>query len=210
MKKWLYIFSLAAILASCSAKKQAISSIDEPRRITSEEVIKSSDKEIDRLISEARKWIGTPYVYGGNSRSGTDCSGLIMELFKNVFNIKLPRSAAMQHQFAQEIERGDLNSGDLVFFCTGKSKSRVNHVGLYIGKNKMIHASSSRGVMESDLGGSYWQRAYYSSGRIVNTMPRKKSPNHEEKITDSQIQELYDALDQTIDSIYVTDPAIFD
>lgn len=221
MKNWLYIFAIITLLASCSAKKQAVSTVNAPQRITSGEIIQTSDKQIEQLITEARKWLGTPYVYGGNSRSGTDCSGMIMELFQKVYNIKLPRSAAMQQNYSSEISRNDLSAGDLVFFCTGKSKSRVNHVGLYIGKGKMIHASSSRGVMESGIEERYWQRTYYSSGRVVeqkkhNDKSEKKAqqtqkpPKPATTISSEQLQGLYDALDQTLDSIYVSNPSIFD
>lgn len=216
MKKWLYMLVVASLLASCSAKKQAVSMTDAPRRITSEEVISSTDSQLKQLISEARKWIGTPYRYGGHSRSGTDCSGMVMELFQKVYNIKLPRSAAMQQSYACEIERNKLAAGDLVFFCTGKSKNRVSHVGLYVGDGKMIHASASRGVMESGIEERYWQRTYYSSGRIIESKGKKESkktrkpPKPAAEITSEQLQELYDALDHTLDSIYVSDPSIFD
>ncbi len=214
MKKWFIIIVAATLLAACSSKKQAITITEKPRRITSEEVISSTDDQIAQLISEARKWIGTPYRYGGNSRSGTDCSGMIMELFKKVYNIKLPRSAAMQQSYARKIERKDLGAGDLVFFNTGKSNNKVSHVGLYIGGGRMIHASSSRGVMESGLEERYWQRTYHSSGRIIETKKQTKSkratPEPANKISAEEIQELYDALDQTLDSIYVSDPTIFD
>lgn len=216
MKNWFYLFVIIILLAGCSAKKQAIPSTIEPQRITAGKGIQSSDKQIEQLISEARKWLGTPYVYGGSSRSGTDCSGMIMELFRTVYNIKLPRSAAMQQSYSSEIERNNLTAGDLIFFCTGKSKNRVSHVGLYIGKGKMIHASSSRGVMESGIEERYWQRTYYSSGRIINQQkqPSQKDstqlPKPAATISSEQLQELYDALDQTLDSIYVSNPSIFD
>lgn len=89
---------------------------------------------IDELISEAKKWIGTKYRYGGHSRKdGTDCSGMVMELFLKVFDIKLPRNSAQQQEFCSSIRQKDLQAGDLMFFATGKNRNRVSHVGLYIG-----------------------------------------------------------------------------
>lgn len=119
------------------------------------------------LVKEAKKWLGTKYRYGGHSRSGTDCSGMIMEVYKKVCDVKLPRSSREQRDFCKNIKRNDLRKGDLVFFSTGKSKSTVSHVGLYIGDGEIIHASSSRGVMVSRLDERYFQRAYHSSGRVL-------------------------------------------
>ena len=84
------------------------------------------------IVKEARKWIGTPYRYAGNNRSGTDCSGLTMELYRNVYGIKLPRSSAGQQEFCKHISRDQLEPGDLVFFATSGNRSRVSHVALYI------------------------------------------------------------------------------
>ncbi len=119
------------------------------------------------LVKEAKKWLGTKYRYGGHSRSGTDCSGMVMEVYKKVCDVKLPRSSREQRDFCKSIRRDDLRRGDLVFFSTGKSKSTVSHVGLYIGDGEIIHASSSRGVMVSRLDERYFQRAYHSSGRVL-------------------------------------------
>lgn len=119
------------------------------------------------MVKEAKKWIGTKYRYGGHSRSGTDCSGMVMEVYKKVCGVKLPRSSREQRDFCKSIKRGDLRCGDLVFFSTGKSKSSVSHVGMYIGDGEIIHASSSRGVMVSSLDERYFQRTYHSSGRVL-------------------------------------------
>lgn len=207
-----FLIILSLLAASCSSKKRATTATDKQ---TAGYVIPSTDKQVAELIRRARTWIGTPYVYGGHTRKkGTDCSGMIMELFLEVYNLKLPRSSAMQQEFARPIDYSDMQPGDLVFFSTAKNSSRVNHVGLYIGDNRMIHASGSRGVMESALGEKYWQRVYHSSGSIVRTDKRKHADKPSEVLVPSisfrNLQKLYDALDEQIDSIYVTDPAIFD
>lgn len=214
--KNLFIIIVAAVvLAGCSAKRKAVKT--EPRPITPARVVPSTSRQVADLVAEARKWIGTPYRYGGHSRSGTDCSGMIMELFLKIYDIKLPRSSAMQHEYSRPLDFDDMQPGDLVFFATGSNKSRVSHVGLYIGDGRMIHASSSRGVMESALNEKYWIRTRHSSGRIVETDARhgkqKKAdviPPARLEIDAKRLQELYDALDQTIDSLYVTDPDLFD
>lgn len=202
---------LAVALGGCAGKRAATKPTKGSNRMT--HVVPSSNREVAKLVAEARKWIGTPYVYGGHSRSGTDCSGMVMELFREVYKMKLPRSSAMQQQYARPVKKDEMMPGDLVFFATG-AKGRVSHVGLYIGDGLMIHASASKGVMESPLTQNYWVRTFHSSGRVVETDPR-----HPEKsvpavtpppATELRLQQLYDALDSQIDSLYVSDPEIFD
>lgn len=213
LKKIFTICLLVVCISACSSKKKIVTT-PPGRTITPEQVIYTSPQAVEKLMAEARQWIGTPYKYGGHSKDGTDCSGLVMELFLKVYNIRLPRSSAMQQEYARPLANGDLQQGDLVFFATGGDKNRVSHVGLYTGAGKMIHASSSRGVIESDLAQPYWVRTRHSNGRIVETDGRK-IPDQSPAIPDTRIdparlQQLYDALDQTIDSLYVADPAIFD
>lgn len=133
-----------------------------PHKLSSSSV----DTEMGRrLVSEARKWLGVPYSYGGNSRKGVDCSGLVVAVYRDAASLKLPRSSADQHRYCRDISRKDLEAGDLVFF-KGSSKGKVSHVGIYIGDNKMIHASSSRGVIVSDLAEKYYISHYHASGRV--------------------------------------------
>lgn len=199
-----------------SSSKKSSQQTHSGKQLRPAEVTLTTSKDITALLGEARKWLGTPYNYGGHTRGkGTDCSGMIMELFLKIFDLKLPRSSAMQHEYSRRIDHSDLRPGDLVFFATGSRKDRVSHVGLYVGNGRMIHASSSRGVIESNLDDKYWRRTSHSAGRIVETDPsrlRNSSATPEPEITIDalRLQELYDALDQTIDSIYVSDPEIFD
>lgn len=118
------------------------------------------------LASEARRWLGTPYRYGGRDRSGTDCSGLVMELYRTVCAMKLPRTTVEQKSYCTEVARNKARVGDLVFFGSGKGAGSVSHVGLYIGQGEMIHASSSRGVMVSRVDAGYWGDRFRSIGRV--------------------------------------------
>lgn len=97
-----------------------------------------------KIVKEARKWLGTKYVYGGKTRKGTDCSGMVMVVYEQVTGIKLPRDSHSQQAFTEHIKRRDLTPGDLVFFASKAGGSRIGHVGIYIGQGQFIHASSSR------------------------------------------------------------------
>jgi probable lipoprotein NlpC len=126
--------------------------------------VKLNGSENKDLIREVSGWIGTPYKYGGSDRSGTDCAGFTMSVYKKVFNIGLYRSATDQVKNTELIEKINLKCGDLVFFKI--SGNHVSHVGLYIADNKFVHASSKRGVVVNDLNEDYYKKYFYSAGRV--------------------------------------------
>ena len=120
-----------------------------------------------RLYVEASKWIGTPYRNGGSNRKGVDCSGLTAALYNKVYKVKLQRSSDGQlKKDCRRISKRQLQEGDLVFFHGKRSRRTANHVGVYLKNNKFIHASSSQGVIVSDLDESYWKRYWLSGGRV--------------------------------------------
>lgn len=132
------------------------------------------DAPTRKLLTEARSWLGTSYKYGGDDASGVDCSGFVMSVFERSLSIKLPRNSAKQQEYCRDIDRKDLAEGDLVFFTTRGSHG-VGHVGIYIGDGRMIHSSSSRGVIISSLNQQYYLDNYYSSGRVERFYAMKTS-----------------------------------
>jgi probable lipoprotein NlpC len=130
-----------------------------------------SGERADKVISAARSYIGTPYKYGGTTRAGMDCSGLLINSFR-VINLSLPRSSEAQSKVGMEVEMKELEPGDLVFFATGKRKREVTHVGLVTerkGKDniKFIHSSSSLGVVETNLFAEYYQKRFRGGRRVL-------------------------------------------
>lgn len=123
-------------------------------------------KVANALVKEANKWLGVPYRYGGKSRSGTDCSGFVMTIFNDVADVKLPRDSRSQEAYCRHIDAKNMQPGDLVFFSGKGGGSSVGHVGMYVGDNSIIHASTSRGVIISNLDENYYKNHYYSSGRV--------------------------------------------
>ena len=137
----------------------------------SEIVISESDSKAEKVISTARTFIGTPYKYGGTTRSGMDCSGLLINSFR-VVEVILPRSSAAQSKVGTEIKMKELKPGDLVFFATGNKKNTITHVGLITDVKsrdnvKFIHASSSLGVVETNLFAEYYQKRFRVARRVI-------------------------------------------
>ena len=117
--------------------------------------IEITDKnKVETLIAEAKKYIGVPYVWGGSTPNGFDCSGYINYVFNKV-DVSIPRTVATIWNAATPVSSP--KSGDIVFFETGTGPS---HAGIYIGENKFIHAGSSTGVTITDMNNSYWKARY--------------------------------------------------
>lgn len=119
-----------------------------------------------KVISTAKKYLGVPYVWGGATPSGFDCSGFIQYIYAQ-HGITLPRTTAEQYGAGASIAKASLKPGDLVFFET--YKAGPSHVGIYLGDNQFIHASSGSGkVMVSNLTSSYYTEHYIGSIRVIN------------------------------------------
>lgn len=131
------------------------------------------DEKVDKVISTARTYIGTPYKYGGTTRSGMDCSGLLINSFR-VVEVNLPRSSEAQSKVGKEIKHmNDVERGDLVFFATGKKRREITHVGLVTdvkGKDdvKFIHSSSTLGVVETNLFADYYLKRFRGARRVIS------------------------------------------
>lgn len=115
------------------------------------------------LMAHYREWRGVPYRLGGQSKRGIDCSAFVQLAYRQRFGLNLPRTTARQATMGRQVKRKHLKTGDLVFFKTGL---RVRHVGIYLGQQRFLHASTSRGVMISRLGQRYWARHFWKAVRL--------------------------------------------
>jgi len=127
--------------------------------------VKFNGREDIKLISCLAGWLNVPYKYGGNTKQGTDCSGMVCSVYKEIYNIDMYRSSADQLKNVTEIGKNQLKTGDLVFFKIGNNK--VSHVGIYLGENKFIHATTQKGVIVNNLDEEYYKKYYYTSGRVI-------------------------------------------
>lgn len=128
---------------------------------TSENKASSAKTSSQKVNQVYRQWVGTRYRLGGTGSAGIDCSAFVQKTMSGAFNLHLPRSTAEQRHIGRSISKSDLQPGDLVFF------RKNNHVGVYIGGGKFVHASTSQGVTTSSLSESYWARTYTQSRRVL-------------------------------------------
>lgn len=120
-----------------------------------------------KILDEAMSWLGTPYAYARAEKGkGTDCSGLVMRVYEDALEYKIPRNSARQAEFCEWVEPDKMRSGDLVFFATGKKRDCVSHVGIILGDDRFIHCSTSRGVVVTSLSAPYYAERLLKIGRL--------------------------------------------
>jgi cell wall-associated NlpC family hydrolase len=148
------LYILLLILVSCGGSK----------RVT------STSNSVEQITAYAKKFIDTPYRYGGTTHQGMDCSGLIYHTFLK-HNKELPRTTNDMSKYGKKIKLKHARVGDLLFFKTSKKRGGINHVGLVTEVNgyyiEFIHSTTSRGVIVSKLNESYWSRAYKFTRRVL-------------------------------------------
>lgn len=138
------------------------------REISKAMSIEERENLINSLIAEAKTFIGTPYVYGGTTRRGIDCSAFMQSVYKTS-DINLPRVSRNQALIGEEVEYNNIERGDMIFF-SNTPKSRISHVGMVVNVTEddifFIHAGSSTGVTISPLSMNYWKKRYRFTKRV--------------------------------------------
>lgn len=152
MKRIITLLLVSTLLVGCGATKKA----------------RVRQSKINTVVKKARSYTGVPYKWGGTTRSGMDCSGLLLNSYKAI-GLTIPRTSADQSEYGKKVGKKDLQVGDWVFFATGKKKRKITHVGMVtIVKGstvKFIHASSSLGVVEATLTSKYYKKIYRGARR---------------------------------------------
>lgn len=124
---------------------------------------------LNRLLNASYSYLDVPYVWGGTTRKGLDCSAFVKNAYSEI-GIKLPRVSRQQAEVGRSVSLASMRQGDLMFFYTdSKRPNTVTHVGMYIGKNKIIHASSSnKRVIIADLNNGYFLNKLAGVKRIID------------------------------------------
>ncbi|UZJ61804.1 C40 family peptidase [Pseudomonas sp. KU26590] len=164
----LIVASLAVLLAACSSTPPPA-----PRKVVYRPVVSAPPQFpsplADDVLLRAIGLVGTPYRWGGNTPdSGFDCSGLIGYVYHDAAGITLPRSTReMITLRGPDIDRSQLQTGDLVFFATSGG-SNVSHAGIYVGEGRFVHAPATGGTVKLDsLDKPYWQKAWLNAKRVI-------------------------------------------
>ena len=164
----LVMCSLLALNAQTKAKES--SKVADPDNLASQYFSQVMGVAVDatsnvKLYKFIYEWIGTPYRFGGNTKKGIDCSAFTKAIYDKVFNTTILRNSRDIFSMVNPLPKDELKEGDLVFF---KIKSRsITHIGIYLGDSRFAHASSTRGVVISNLNEPYYSRYFYKGGRIL-------------------------------------------
>jgi hypothetical protein len=139
---------------------------DDELSLETEEVERALTANGPQIVDEAKTWLGVPYVYGGNSRSGIDCSGLVQQVYRH-FGYSLKRTADEQSAMGTSVDKKDLYQGDIICFDWGHN-GYVDHVGIYIGDNQMIHAPKPGEVVRiQNINTNYYNKGFATARRII-------------------------------------------
>jgi cell wall-associated NlpC family hydrolase len=154
----------AVVLSGCASSAPRSSGSETPSTVRSADRVEADRVEAD-LRASADRWEGVPHRWGGTSRRGVDCSGLVQNMYSEVFGVQVPRTTDQQSRVGTEVRRQNLQPGDLVFFRLDRKK---RHVGIYLSDGEFVHASASSGVRISPLDRSYWNDRWWQARRIVS------------------------------------------
>jgi murein DD-endopeptidase / murein LD-carboxypeptidase len=191
MKKLLVLLVIFAAFSSCKSSKKItksttvinrthknVNTIDpktEPNitaetEISSEPIRTTTSNLATDIINFAKQFDGVRYRYGGTTKAGMDCSGLVTTAF-SAYNISLPRSSRDMAKEGIPVKVEDVMEGDLLFFKTNGRNNSISHVGLVVtsrtGLIEFIHASTSAGVIVSSLAERYWYNAFVEARRVI-------------------------------------------
>lgn len=169
----LLMLAVVLILAACHSKKAILKGepgkVVKPQSFVAEKYaaimqVEKSDIQNGRLYAFIEQWMGTPYLFGGLSKDGIDCSGLALLLEQEVYGLNIPRITSQQVQAIKRKYEDELHEGDLVFFdFEGK---KFSHVGVYLQNGYVVHASSRRGVMIVNLHDPSMYKYFSRAGSI--------------------------------------------
>ena len=169
--------AVAVLLSACSSMNTANNMHSETHAVNEKDgfLLQASQDEFEemvrtldvktRLMDQYASWKGVRYRMGGSTKSGIDCSGFVQRTFREQFGLELPRSTYEQQEMGKSVSRTSLRTGDLVLFRAG---STGRHVGIYIGNNQFVHASTSSGVMISSMNEPYWKKRYNEARRVLS------------------------------------------
>ncbi len=166
MQKIIVLIIVLLSLSSCRSSKKVTTTKSNTTNSTST----VTNEKANQIVNYAKLFDGVKYKYGGTTKKGMDCSGLVVTSFKSE-DIILPRTTGDLSVYGNWIDLKEVQKGDLLFFATKKNSRKVNHVGIVTesrtGFVEFIHASTSKGVIISNLAERYWYYAFVQARRVL-------------------------------------------
>lgn len=162
IRNLLILIGCVALVAACSSTPTETGYAYKSQPVQAQKQGQADERT--RLRHHYRAWAGTPHQMGGLSRRGIDCSGFVYVTYRDVYGMRLPRSTDQLWDIGQSVDLSEVQTGDLLMFKTG---FKQRHVGIYVGDGEFIHASSSNGVMSSNVYSPYWTGAYRGARRVA-------------------------------------------
>ena len=176
MNRVLIVILLIFSLSACKSKKKVITKKSKSSKTVKRTKTDNSSTTINystaanNVVDNAKQFDGVRYKYGGTTKKGMDCSGLVYTSFKQE-NIALPRTTKKLAVKGDWVDIKEVQKGDLLFFATKKNSRNINHVGIVtesrVGNVEFIHASTSNGVIVSNLAERYWYFAFVQARRVL-------------------------------------------
>lgn len=164
---FLFLILSALLTVSCGSNKKLAVKASSTTQLSDQLGFPVRKKDNLKLYTEAAQWLGTPYKYGGNTRTGVDCSGLVCQIYRVVYDQNLERTVAgMYKKNCRKSSRSSLKPGDLVFFNTAKGKKSISHVGIFLKEDFFIHSTTSSGVKISGLSEVYYKKRWINGGKV--------------------------------------------
>ncbi|HET8866582.1 MAG TPA: NlpC/P60 family protein [Gracilimonas sp.] len=181
IKKSILLVLVTVLFTGCGTVKRGTVPWEEkprenPPAISVSELPSEKEVEVNNSASKQIKerqeflklayndWKGIPYVWGGSGYNGIDCSAFMQVVFEDYFFVKIPRTTQEQLTHGRTVRKSNLETGDLVFFKTGR---RTYHVGVMVNRDEFLHASTSEGVKISTLDHPFWEETFLVARRVM-------------------------------------------
>jgi cell wall-associated NlpC family hydrolase len=159
------ILAMSVLATSCSAAQKQPPAVSPDPRLAVKTADRPQVNSVEqRILDQYQRWKGTRHRLGGTGSQGIDCSGFITAVYRDAFNINLPRTTQAQVHKGKSVSLNELKPGDLVFF---KPPGYLRHVGIYLNRSKFVHASKSKGVTISKIDEYYWGKYFWTAKRII-------------------------------------------
>ena len=170
MRKITCFLLLCICFTNCKSSKKTVSKKPRTKKVITKKGSNTSSSKTTNIIDYAKTFEGVRYKYGGTTKKGMDCSGLVVTSYKSE-DVLLPRTTRDLSTTGSWIDLKKVKEGDLLFFATKKNSRNINHVGIVTktraGHVEFIHSTTSKGVITSSLAERYWYLAFVQARRVL-------------------------------------------